>query len=77
VENMTGMFEGCQNLTELNIGNWDVSQVEKMKWMFNNCQNLTELNIGDWDVSKVKDVYQMFAQCPVEYIKRRNKLIRI
>ena len=77
VENMTGMFEGCQNLTELNIGDWDVSQVEKMKWMFNNCQNLTELNIGDWDVSKVKDVYQMFAQCPVEYIKRRNKLVRI
>ena len=60
---MDNMFSRRTGLTELNIGGWNVSNVEDMQYMFQNCTGLTSLDLSGWDVSKVKSIYEMFNGC--------------
>lgn len=39
--NMSYMFDGCTNLTQLDLSNFDTSNVTDMSYMFNGCSNLT------------------------------------
>ena len=57
------MFYQCLKLTDLNISNFDTSQVTNMKYMFHQCSKLIELNISNFDTSKAKDMNNMFYQC--------------
>jgi len=50
--------------------------VTNMSSMFYNCQNLTELDLSNWDVSKMTDMDHMFYNCPIQYVKKGNKLIK-
>ncbi len=43
VSDMSYMFAGCENLTELDTSAWDVSKVKDMTAMFQDCVNLTQL----------------------------------
>lgn len=46
VTDMSFMFAGCENLSELDMSTWDVSAVEDMTAMFDNCVALPQL--PDW-----------------------------
>ena len=54
------MFNGCSNLTSLDLSNWDTSKVTTMHSMFLGCSALGYLNINDWDVSNLTSVDSMF-----------------
>ena len=60
VTNMSQMFLGCQSLTSLYLGNFDVSNVTKMINMFSGCKKLTTLDLRGWDTSNVIDMRYMF-----------------
>ena len=47
VTNMWGMFEGCINLTNLNLSNWDTSNVENMRYMFEEADSLETIYVSD------------------------------
>ena len=34
------MFSSSKNITEIDLSNFDASEVTDMKWMFNSCENL-------------------------------------
>ena len=57
------MFCYCSGLVNLDIGNWDVSNVTDTSYMFCNCSSLTNLDIGNWDVSSVTNAGEMFWDC--------------
>lgn len=57
------MFSGCYNLKELDLSNFDTSNVENMNGMFEGCENLKELDLSNFDTSKVKDMSYMFNGC--------------
>ena len=57
------MFEGCSNLTSLNVSNFDTSKVTHMDYMFFNCSNLTRLDVSNFDTSKVTKMSAMFMNC--------------
>ena len=57
------MFYQCLKLTDLNISNFDTSQVTNMKYMFHQCSKLIELNISNFKTSLVEDMHNMFYQC--------------
>ena len=60
VENMRGMFDGCEYLQSTgDLGNWDVSNVTNMSFMFNDCRNLT--NIGDLSSWEINDTEMKYA----------------
>ena len=42
VNNMTGMFRGCENFNS-NLSKWNVSNVKDMKNMFNVCKSLKQI----------------------------------
>ena len=70
VIDMTGMFFGCESLTNLNLSNFDTSSVTNMTGMFSSCRSLTNLNISNsnlnisnFDTSSVTNMTGMFSSC--------------
>ena len=59
VTNMSRVFEGCSNLTEIPLLN--TSKAENMPGMFYSCSALT--TIPQLDTSKVRDMLGMFNGC--------------
>ena len=66
------MFCGCKSLKELNISNFDNSNVNNMSHMFNGCSSLKELDISNFKVNKNTSMRYMFAGCS-EDLKLRIK----
>lgn len=63
VINMRGMFGGCPNLINIDIGNFDTSKVTNMKSMFDGCNKITNLNVSGFNTNNVTDMNWMFASC--------------
>lgn len=63
VENMLGMFDGCNLIKELNLSGWDTSNVTDMRWMFCDCDSLDTLNLSGWNTTNVTNMCAMFASC--------------
>lgn len=63
VTNMSYMFQGCSNITNLDLTGLDVSKVTNMNDMFYNCSKLTNLNITGWDTSSLTTMVDMFSYC--------------
>ena len=61
VTSMAWLFNGCENLQNLNIVNWDTIQVTSMHSMFHNCKSLTSLDLSNWDTNNVTDMTNMFT----------------
>ena len=51
------------NFTNLNLSNWDTSNIINMIWMFSSCSNLTDLDISNFDTSNTINIKYMFAYC--------------
>lgn len=59
---MNYMFEGCSNLTSLDLSSFATSKVLGMYAMFRNCTNLKTIYVGDkWKLAN--DIRGMFAGC--------------
>ena len=51
------------NGSELDVSNFDTSQVTSMYYMFYGCNNLTQLDVSNWDTSQVTTMYGTFNGC--------------
>ena len=60
LKNMGGMFQES-NIVELNINDWDVSNVENMDGLFYLTKNITKLDLGKWNTSNVKYMTGIFS----------------
>ena len=63
VTNMSFMFYGCYNLTELDVTHFDTSRVKELYGMFHLCRSLTTLDVTHFDTSKVTNMNAMFEGC--------------
>ena len=63
VKNMRSMFDGCGNLTELNLSNFNTANVTDMSYMFHKCGNLTELDLSKFNTTNVTSMSHMFSGC--------------
>lgn len=57
------MFANCNNLGELYISSWDVSNFRSMDGMFMNCNNLKVLDLSKWNICNVSSTSEMFRNC--------------
>ena len=57
------MFNGCRDITEIDLSYFDTSQVIDMHKMFYTCTSLNSLKLDNFDTSKVTDMSYMFASC--------------
>ena len=60
---MADMFDGCSNLTSLDLSSFDTSQVTTMSSMFSGCSNLTSLDLSNFNTSQVTTMPYMFSEC--------------
>lgn len=63
VTDMCRMFEGCKNLTSLNLSSFNPSNVTDMHGMFQGCNKLTNLNLSNFNTSNVQRMDAMFYGC--------------
>ena len=54
------MFDGCSNITYIDLFNFNSSGVQEMSHMFSGCSSLTSLNLSNFDASKVNLMTCMF-----------------
>lgn len=62
VTDMSNMFKDYKEV-DLDISNFDTSNVAHMSYMFNGCSNLTTLDVSSFDTSNVVDMTYMFYNC--------------
>lgn len=60
VKDMGYMFCGGSYFANLDVGNWDVSNVWRMTAMFAGCTNLEHIDVSRWNVGKVQYFTAMF-----------------
>ncbi len=60
---MEGMFDECNNLTSLDLSNFDTKNVTEMSAMFYGCSKLTKLDLSSFNTSKVHRMDDMFRNC--------------
>ena len=63
VVTMKSMFAFCNNLTALDVSNFDTKNVTDMNSMFYECNNLTTLNVSNFDTQNVTNMGWMFYGC--------------
>jgi surface protein len=64
ITSMNQMFISCENLTSLDLSDFDTSNVTNMYMMFRYCENLISLEgLNNWDISNVTDMSNMFQYC--------------
>ena len=60
---LIGMFEGCNNLTSLELNNFNSKFVRQMDFMFYHCNKLISLDLRNMDTSSLTSMYGMFNGC--------------
>ena len=64
VTNMSGMFNGCENLTTLDLSHFNTAEVTDMASMFDGCANLETIFASDeWETTLVTPSAGMFDGC--------------
>ena len=62
-DGMSYLFYECNALTQLDLSNWDTSNIQYMIATFDGCNNLTELNCSTWNTGKVYNIQLAFYNC--------------
>ena len=60
IDSTAYMFFGCSKITEIDLSNFDSSQVIYMVDMFYGCSSLKSINLYNFDTSKVSHMEYMF-----------------
>ena len=62
ITDMSYLFSGYKNISDIDISKWDTSKVEDMSYMFFHCDTFNS-DLSSWDVSNVKNMNSMFGFC--------------
>ena len=63
IKSMSGLFECCKLLEELDRSEFDASMVTSMRNAFGLCKKLKKLNLNNLDTSNVVSTRSMFSHC--------------
>ena len=63
INNCINIFRQCEDITEIDLSNFDTSEVTDMSNMFYGCSSLTSLNLSNFNTSNVTNMLGMFFLC--------------
>ncbi len=63
VTSMRSMFDGCVELTSLDVSSLDMSSIQDMGHMFDGCIKVTSINLSGVNTSNVTNMEYLFAGC--------------
>ena len=64
IDKTTCMFVKCSNITEVDLSNFDTSQLTRMNSMFTGCSSLKSIDFTNVNTSRVEWMGWMFNNCP-------------
>ncbi len=59
----SNLFRYLKKLTNIDLSNFDTTNVTDMGYMFYHCDSLTSLDVSNFNTSKVKNMADMFDNC--------------
>lgn len=59
----SGMLKNHHSLTNINLLNFDTSDLVNMDYMFSGCRKVVELDVSNWDTKNVVSMEQVFGNC--------------
>lgn len=62
-KNLSYMFYGLENLSNIDFSKFDTSSATSMAEMFSHCESLESLDLSNFHTSKVTDMAAMFSYC--------------
>ena len=63
VTDMSYIFNGCNDLTSLDVSNFNTENVTNMNVMFSGCSSLTSLDVSNFNTKNVTSMWNMFSEC--------------
>ena len=73
INNCAYMFSKCYNIIDINLSNFDTSQVVAMDYMFYYCSSLTSLDLSNLTTSLLTSVENIFDGCKnLEFVNLSN-----
>ena len=63
ITNTSEMFQHCDNIIEIDLSNFNASQITRMDGMFYGCSSLRSLTLTNLDTSQVSNMRNMFRSC--------------
>ena len=63
IKSCSFMFLNLKNIIEIDLSNFDASEVNNMKWMFDGCKNLDKINFGNINTSFVENMDSLYKYC--------------
>ena len=63
INSLDFMFSECENVTEIDLSNFNSTRANGIYKMFYNCISLTSINFKNFDTSKVTNMQEMFKNC--------------
>ena len=63
ITSATNMFNQLNNLLEVDLSNFDVSEIETTDFMFSECEYLTSINLNNLNAPLLINVGSMFMEC--------------
>ena len=63
IESCEYMFYGLNHLLEIDLSNFDFSNIKSLAYMFGNCSNLEKINFGNIKASSVVNMSGLFYNC--------------
>ena len=61
--NISYMFYNCSNITEIDLSNFEFSNIIDMNHIFSGCTSLKRIEFGDFNTQNVVDMSYMFYNC--------------
>ena len=63
LDNCDNMFYKCSSITEINLSNFNTSNVTSMYCMFDGCSSMTSIDLSNFDTSHATHMAGMFYNC--------------
>ena len=70
--NMAHLFNGCEELTKIDMSNWDTSNAASMDSMFKDCKNLSSVIFPENFGSAAANMSSMFVRCNLSELDMSN-----
>ena len=67
IDTATCMFRSCSKINEIDLSNFETSQITDMISMFYGCSSLKSINLSNLDTSHVTSMGAMFKECSSLY----------
>ena len=63
LKSLCNMFFSCESLTNIDLSNFNSSNIITMSFMFYYCKSLVSINISSFNTQKVTNMEYMFSKC--------------